>query len=63
MTENLSDLFATAKAESINRINGAFAYYHDMIDRAAAMQIIRGESLDTGREECPVRNIVYSRSS
>jgi hypothetical protein len=63
LTESLADLFQTAKAESINRINAAFAYYHDRIDRAAALQIIRGESLDTGREGCPVRHIAYSRSS
>jgi len=63
ITESLADLFQTAKTESINRINAAFAYYHDRIDRAATLQIIRGESLDTGREECPVRHIAYSRSS
>jgi hypothetical protein len=63
MTESLSDLFLSAKSESIHRINAAFAYYHDRIDRAAAMQIIRGESLDTGREGCPVCNIAYSQWS
>jgi hypothetical protein len=63
MTESLSNLFVSAKSESINRINAAFAYYHDRIDKAGAMQIIRGESLDTGREDCPVCNIAYSKSN
>jgi hypothetical protein len=63
MTDSLSNLFLSAKAESINRINAAFAYYHDKIDKAEAMQIIRGESLDTGREGCSVCNIAYSKST
>jgi hypothetical protein len=63
MTGSLPDLFLAAKSEAIHRINAAFAYYHDRIDKAAAMQIIRGESLDTGREGCPVCNIVYSHLS
>ena len=61
MADSLSNLFVSAKAESINRINAAFAYYHDKIDKAGAMQIIRGESLDTGREGCSVSKIVFSK--
>jgi hypothetical protein len=63
MTDSLSNLFLSAKAESINRIIAAFSYYHDKIDKAEAMQIIRGESLDTGREGCSVCNIAYSKLS
>ena len=55
---NLSDLLKAAEDESIKRIHAAYAYYNDAIDRACAMQIIRGESLDTGREGCPVHEVV-----
>jgi hypothetical protein len=58
---NLSDLLKAAEDESIKRINAAYAYYIDAIDRAGAMEIIRGESLDTGEEGCPVHKAIYSK--
>lgn len=57
----LSDLLKAAEDESIKRIHAAYNYYNDTIDRACAMQIIRGESLDTGREGCPVHKVVCTK--
>ena len=51
---SLESLLKHAQDESIRRIKTAFAYYADEVDLAGAMQVIKGESLDTGREECPV---------
>ncbi len=56
----LESLLKHAQEESIRRIKTAFAYYADEVDLVAAMQVIRGESLDTGREECPVHMVVCS---
>ena len=57
----LSDLLKAVEDESIKRINAAYAYYNDTIDRACAMQIIRGESLDTGEEGCSVHKVICSK--
>jgi len=51
---SLTELLKAAENESIKRIYAAYAYYNDIIDKAYAMQIIRGESLDTGKEGCSV---------
>lgn len=61
MQRNLSDLLKAVEDESIKRINTAYAYYNDTIDRACAMEIIRGESLDTGREGCSVQKVICSK--
>lgn len=55
---NLTALLKHAQDESIERIIAAFAYYNNLIDKADAMRIIRGESLDTGREDCPVQLVI-----
>ena len=55
---NLSTMLRHVRDESIERIKAAFAYYNSLIDKAEAMRIIRGESLDTGREDCPVRLVI-----
>ncbi|HEX9022307.1 MAG TPA: zinc dependent phospholipase C family protein [Geobacteraceae bacterium] len=57
---SLSSLLKHAQEESIRRIKTAFAYYEGKVDLEGAMLIIRGESLDTGREECPVHMVVCS---
>ena len=58
--ENVSDMFETSREEAIRRIMAAIVYYDGNVDQAAAMEIIRGESLDTGREGCPVRLIRHT---
>jgi hypothetical protein len=60
LQESFSNLFESAKEESIMRITAAFDYYDDDIDKSHAMQIIKGESLDTGREGCSVSKIAFS---
>lgn len=57
----LADLLKAAEDESIKRIHAAFSYYNAAIDRECAMQIIRGESLDTGREGCPVHEVICTK--
>jgi hypothetical protein len=57
----LTDLLKAAEDESIKRIHAAYSYYNDTIDRDCAMQIIRGESLDTGREGCPVHEVICTK--
>jgi hypothetical protein len=54
-------LLKAAEDESIKRIDAAYAYYNDTIDRGCAMEIVRGESLDTGEEGCPVDMAIYSK--
>jgi hypothetical protein len=58
LQSNLTALLKFAEDESIKRIKAAFAYYNDMVGKADAMRIIRGESLDTGREDCPVHKVI-----
>lgn len=58
----LSDIISSAKEETIKRMNAAFDYYNDIIDKADAIQIIRGESLDTGKEGYSVYNVLYSHT-
>ena len=58
--ETLADLFDSAREEAIKRINAAIVYYDGNVGQAAAMEIIRGESLDTGREGCSVRSIRHT---
>jgi hypothetical protein len=58
--ENLNEMLESARKEAINRITAAIVYYDGNVDQAAAMEIIRGESLDTGREGCPVGMIRYT---
>jgi len=58
--ENLTDMFETAREEAIRRITAAIVYYDGNVEQAAAMEIIRGESLDTGKEGCPVRLIMHT---
>jgi hypothetical protein len=59
---SLSDIISSAKDETIKRMNAAFDYYNDIIDKADAIQIIRGESLDTGKEGYSVYKVLYSHS-
>jgi hypothetical protein len=61
LQDSFSNLFESAKEESIKRITAAFDYYDGGIDKSSAMQIIKGESLDTGREGCSVSNIAFSK--
>jgi hypothetical protein len=61
LQESFANLFESAKKESIKRITAAFDYYDDDIDKSCAMQIIKGESLDTGKEGCSVSNIAFSK--
>jgi hypothetical protein len=56
----LQELFDHAMEESIRRISAAISFYQGTIDKSAAMEIIRGESLDTGREGCPVTMIIHT---
>jgi hypothetical protein len=56
----LTELLKAAENESIKRISAAYAYYNTKIDKADAMQIIRGESLDTGKEGCSVNELTTS---
>jgi hypothetical protein len=58
---SLTGLLKAAEDESIKRIHAAFDYYNDSIDKACAMEIIKGESLDTGEEGCPVHRVVCTR--
>jgi hypothetical protein len=60
MQVSLAGLMNSARDETIRRMNAAFDYYNDIIDRAGASQIIRGESLDTGREGYSVSKVLYS---
>jgi hypothetical protein len=53
----LTELLKAAEDESIKRISAAYAYYSIKMDKAEAMQIIRGESLDTGKEGCSVSEL------
>ncbi len=55
---SLTALLKAAEAESVRRITAAFAYYNGETEKGDAMQIIRGESLDTGREDCPVHQVI-----
>jgi hypothetical protein len=57
---SLSDMISSAKDETIKRMNAAFDYYNDIIDKAGAIQVIRGESLDTGKEGYSVYKVLYS---
>jgi hypothetical protein len=56
----LLEMFESAREEAIRRMDSAIAYYEGKIDKAAAMDVIRGESLDTGREDCPVSRINHT---
>lgn len=58
--ESLQDLLESARVEAITRIDAAVSYYEGNLDRAAAIRVIRGESLDTGREDCPVTRINHT---
>jgi len=58
---SLTWLLKAAEDESIKRIEAAYAYYNNTIDRGCAMEIVRGESLDTGEEGCPVDKAIYSK--
>jgi len=62
MQVSLSDIISSAKDETIKRMNAAFDYYNDIIDKAVAIQIIRGESLDTGKEGYSVHKVSYSHT-
>lgn len=57
---SLTELLKAAEKESIKRISAAYAYYNIIIDKPDAMQIIRGESLDTGKEGCSVHEMTTS---
>jgi hypothetical protein len=56
----LKELFDTAIEKTIQRTNAAISFYQGTMDRDAALKIIRGESLDTGREGCPVRLVKHT---
>ena len=62
MQGNMRGLLESAEDESIKRIKAAFAYYKDLMDKQDALRIIMGESLDTGREGCPVDKIAFARA-
>jgi len=57
---SLTELREAAENESIKRISVAYEYYNNKIDKVGAMQVIRGESLDTGKEGCPVNEVTVS---
>lgn len=59
--ESLTGMLESAREEATKRINAAIAYYDGEMDRAAALLVIRGESLDTGREDCPVSSINHTK--
>jgi hypothetical protein len=58
--ESLPDMIDLARGEAIKRMNAAIAYYDGTMGQAAAMEVITGESLDTGREDCPVSRITHT---
>jgi hypothetical protein len=55
----VEELFEKAMLLAIERITVASDYYHGKIKSEEAKKIIRGESLNTGRENCPVTEIKY----
>jgi hypothetical protein len=58
---SLSDLFQSARDEAIKRISTAILYYEGKIDRDAAEWTMTGESLDTGKVGCSVREINHTK--
>jgi Zinc dependent phospholipase C len=60
MRWSLDELLESAREEGIRRIETAVDYFYGRIDKIAAMEVIRGESLDTGREDCPVNSINHT---
>ncbi|KKQ61455.1 MAG: hypothetical protein US81_C0006G0011 [Parcubacteria group bacterium GW2011_GWE2_38_18] len=55
----VEELFEKSYLLVKNMINAAHAYYNGKLSREEASKIIRGESLNTGKLNCPVTDIKY----
>lgn len=60
---NIQDLFKKSEEFSLRLIDAAYRYYNGEMSREQAKQIIRGESLNTGRLNAPVTEIKYFYNS
>ncbi|MEI7497662.1 MAG: zinc dependent phospholipase C family protein [Candidatus Falkowbacteria bacterium] len=58
-TTTIYDLFNQAREKAVEMVDAGYAYYRGKISRLEAEQIIRGESLDTGRLQMPVSDLKY----
>jgi hypothetical protein len=55
----VQELFYVARHLAKDRIEAAWAYYYGELKREEVMKIIKGESLDTGREGVAVKDLKF----
>jgi hypothetical protein len=56
----LDDLFEKATGLAVSRIESAFDFYQDKITEEVCLEIIQGESMETGKINAPVSEIRYT---
>jgi len=57
---SIEDLFETAISKASSMMNSAYSYHNGFITKAECEKIISGESLGTGKQGVPVKDIRYT---